>query len=219
MDHIKSWSRERRVIAKAEWMPGRGEDGANPRFVVTSLPASQIEARPLYERLYCARGDVENRIEECQLDLFADRTSRHTMRANQLRLWFAAMAHVLLAALRRIALAHTASPQPPAARSASSCSRSAPRFASVPGASASPWPQDVPTQPSSPALTPDYVPDPETQDPSPSRQQSRTRSSLHRTSAATATHARSHNTHSKAPRQTHPPLQMDQRYALVRNPG
>ena len=85
-------------------MPGRG---ANPRFVVTSLPASQIEARPLYERLYCARGDMENRIEECQLDLFSDRTSAHTMRANQLRLWFAAMAYVLLAALRRIALAHT----------------------------------------------------------------------------------------------------------------
>ena len=100
----KSWSRERRVVAKAEWMPGRG---ANPRFVVTSLPASQIEARSLYEQLYCARGDMENRIKECQLDLFSDRTSAHTMRANQLRLWFASMAYVLLAALRRIALAHT----------------------------------------------------------------------------------------------------------------
>ena len=85
-------------------MPGRG---ANPRFVVTSLPASQIEARSLYERLYCARGDMENRIKECQLDLFADRTSAQTMRANQLRPWFAAMAYVLLAALRRIALANT----------------------------------------------------------------------------------------------------------------
>ena len=100
----ESWSRERRLVAKAEWMPGRG---ANPRFVVTSLPASQIEARSLYERLYCARGDMENRIKECQLDLFADRTSAQTMRANQLRPWFAAMAYVLLAALRRIALAHT----------------------------------------------------------------------------------------------------------------
>ena len=100
----KSWSRERRVVAKAEWMPGRG---ANPRFVVTSLPASQIEARSLYEQLYCARGDMENRIKECQLDLFSDRTSAQTMRANQLRLWFASMAYVLLAALRRIALAHT----------------------------------------------------------------------------------------------------------------
>ena len=103
----ESWSRERRLVAKAEWMPGRGEDGANPRFVVTSLPASRIEARSLYEDLYCARGDMENRIKECQLDLFADRTSAHTMRANQLRLWFAAMAYVLLAALRRIALPHT----------------------------------------------------------------------------------------------------------------
>jgi len=103
----ESWSRERRVVAKAEWMPGRGEDGANPRFVVTSLGPERIEARSLYEQFYCARGDMENRIKECQLDLFADRTSAHTMRANQLRLWFAAMAYVLLAALRRIALAHT----------------------------------------------------------------------------------------------------------------
>ena len=65
---------------------------ANPRFVVTSLAPERIQARPLYERLYCARGDMENRIKECQLDLFSDRTSAHTMRANQLRLWFAAMA-------------------------------------------------------------------------------------------------------------------------------
>lgn len=102
-----SWSRRRRVVAKAEWMPGRGENGANPRFVVTSLPANDLDARTLYERVYCARGDMENRIKECQLDLFADRTSAATMRANQLRLWFASMAYVLLAALRRIALAHT----------------------------------------------------------------------------------------------------------------
>ena len=102
-----SWSRRRRVVAKAEWMPGRGENGANPRFAVTSLPAKDLDARTLYERLYCARGDMENRIKECQLDLFADRTSAATMRANQLRLWFASMAYVLLAALRRIALAHT----------------------------------------------------------------------------------------------------------------
>lgn len=104
---LDSWSRRRRVVAKAEWMPGRGEHGANPRFVVTSIPATQLDARTLYERLYCARGDMENRIKECQLDLFADRTSAATMRANQLRLWFASMAYVLLAALRRIALAHT----------------------------------------------------------------------------------------------------------------
>ncbi len=104
---LDSWSRRRRVVAKAEWMPGRGENGANPRFVVTSLSAKEIDARRLYERLYCARGDMENRIKECQLDLFADRTSAATMRANQLRLWFASMAYVLLSALRRIALAHT----------------------------------------------------------------------------------------------------------------
>ena len=104
---LDSWSRRRRVVAKAEWMAGRGENGANPRFVVTSLAAKQIDARSLYERLYCARGDMENRIKECQLDLFSDRTSAATMKANQLRLWFASMAYVLLAALRRIALAHT----------------------------------------------------------------------------------------------------------------
>jgi len=102
-----SWSRRRRVVAKAEWMPGRGEAGANPRFVVTSLPAREVDARTLYEDLYCARGDMENRIKECQLDLFADRTSAATLRANQLRLWFASMAYVLLCALRRIGLAHT----------------------------------------------------------------------------------------------------------------
>ena len=101
---LESWSGERRVVGKAEWMPGRG---ANPRFVVTSLSTAAIDRRELYEDLYCARGDMENRIKECQLDLFADRTSAQTMRANQLRLWFAAMAYLLLAALRRIALAGT----------------------------------------------------------------------------------------------------------------
>jgi Transposase DDE domain group 1 len=104
---LDSWSRRRRVVAKAEWMPGRGEAGANPRFIVTSLSASAIDARTLHERVYCARGDMENRIKECQLDLFADRTSAATMKANQLRLWFASMAYVLLAALRRIGLAHS----------------------------------------------------------------------------------------------------------------
>jgi hypothetical protein len=104
---LAGWSRRRRVVAKAEWMPGRGEAGANPRFVVTSLPAGRIAARQLYEEIYCARGDMENRIKECQLDLLADRTSAASMKANQLRLWFASMAYVLLAALRRIALAHT----------------------------------------------------------------------------------------------------------------
>jgi hypothetical protein len=99
----KSWSRERRVVAKAEWTGGE----ANPRFVVTSLTREEHEARHLYEKLYCARGEMENRIKECQLDLYADRTSAHTMRANQLRLWFASMAHVLISALRRLGLAHT----------------------------------------------------------------------------------------------------------------
>ncbi|MGE4221047.1 MAG: IS1380 family transposase [Alphaproteobacteria bacterium] len=103
----ESWSRRRRVVAKAEWMAGRGDRGGNPRFVVTSLKAGKFDARTLYERLYCARGEMENRIKECQLDLFADRTSSHTMRANQLRLWFASLAYVLLAALRRTGLAHS----------------------------------------------------------------------------------------------------------------
>jgi len=98
-----SWSRSRRVVGKAEVT--RGE--ANPRFVVTSLKSREVAAQYLYERIYCARGEMENRIKECQLDLFADRTSAATMRANQLRLWFAAMAYVLLCALRRIGLAHT----------------------------------------------------------------------------------------------------------------
>jgi hypothetical protein len=62
---LGSWTRHRRVVAKAEWMPGRGENGANPRFVVTSLPAKEVDARTLYERVYCARGDMENRIKEC----------------------------------------------------------------------------------------------------------------------------------------------------------
>jgi hypothetical protein len=80
---------------------------ANPRFVVTSLSRAEHQARHLYEKVYCARGEMENRIKECQLDLFADRTSAATMRANQLRLWFAALAYVLVCALRRLALQHT----------------------------------------------------------------------------------------------------------------
>jgi hypothetical protein len=93
----KSWSRSRRVIAKAESIP----DKDNPRFVVTSLRAG--EPRSLYEDLYCARGEMENRIKE-QLCLFSDRLSTETMRANQLRLYFSAMAYTLLEALRRLAL-------------------------------------------------------------------------------------------------------------------
>jgi Transposase DDE domain group 1 len=100
---LDSWSRKRRVVAKAEWTGGE----ANPRFIVTSLSRAETNGRLLYERVYCARGDMENRIKECQGDLFADRTSAATLRANQLRLWFASMAYVLLCALRRIGLAHT----------------------------------------------------------------------------------------------------------------
>jgi hypothetical protein len=98
-----SWSRRRRVVAKAEWTGG----AANPRFIVTSLKPAESEARRLYEAVYCARGEMENRIKECQGDLFADRISAATMKANQLRLWFASMAYVLLCALRRIGLRHT----------------------------------------------------------------------------------------------------------------
>ncbi len=137
---LDSWSRERRVVGKAEWMtpsmaeaddaaqrqkkktkkskkPGKANAAtapviplpgrANPRFVVTSLSAQEHEARTLYEKRYCARGEMENRIKECQLDLFADRTSSHTMRANQLRLWLASLAYVLVSALRRVGLAGT----------------------------------------------------------------------------------------------------------------
>jgi hypothetical protein len=100
---LDSWSRGRRVVAKAEWTGGE----ANPRFIVTSLPRALAAARFLYEDIYCARGDMENRLKECQGDLFADRTSAATMRANQLRLWFASFSYVLICALRRIGLAHT----------------------------------------------------------------------------------------------------------------
>ena len=100
---LDSWSRERRVIGKAEWTNGE----ANPRFIVTSLRAKEIDGRYLYEEVYCARGEMENRIKECQLDLFADRTSTATLAANQLRLWLASFAYVLVSGLRRIGLAHT----------------------------------------------------------------------------------------------------------------
>lgn len=100
---LDSWSRERRVVAKAEHL---GEK-SNPRFVVTSFSPEQWEARALYEDLYCARGDMENRIKEQQLDMFADRTSAHTMRANQLRLWFSSVAYVLMNLLRNFGLRGT----------------------------------------------------------------------------------------------------------------
>jgi hypothetical protein len=100
---LDTWSRRRRVIGKAEHLA----KGANPRFVVTSLKRKDIDAKTLYEQLYCARGEMENRIKEQQLDLFADRTSTATMAANQLRLWFSSFAYVLMAALRRLGLQHT----------------------------------------------------------------------------------------------------------------
>ena len=99
----KSWSRSRRVVGKAEHLP----KGANPRFVVTNLPSRRATAKRLYEQLYCARGEMENRIKEQQLGLFADRTSAATLRANQLRLYFASFAYVLMHALRRLGLAGT----------------------------------------------------------------------------------------------------------------
>lgn len=100
---LKSWSRSRRVVGKAEHL----EKGENPRFVVTSLSTEQVDARTLYEQTYCARGDMENRIKEQQLWLFADRTSCATMRANQLRLWFSSVAYTLMQALRRLGLKGT----------------------------------------------------------------------------------------------------------------
>ena len=98
----KSWSRRRRVVAKAEHL----EKGENPRFVVTSLSAEEWPAPELYEGLYCARGEMENRIKE-QLMLFADRTSTAYLRSNQLRLYFSSVAYVLLQMLRRLGLAGT----------------------------------------------------------------------------------------------------------------
>jgi hypothetical protein len=100
---LDSWSRERRVVAKAEHLA----KGANPRFVVTSLGAEDRAAKALYEEDYCGRGEVENRIKEQQLHLFADRTSAATMRANQIRLFFSSFAYVMLNALRRLGLAGT----------------------------------------------------------------------------------------------------------------
>jgi len=99
----ETWSRERRVVAKAEHLA----KGSNPRFVVTSLSVDDRAAQPLYERDYCGRGEMENRIKEQQLHLFADRTSAQTMRANQIRLFCSSIAYVLLGALRRLGLAGT----------------------------------------------------------------------------------------------------------------
>jgi hypothetical protein len=100
---LKSWSRRRRVVAKAEYLP----KGSNPRFVVSSIGKEQIAPQLLYEDEYCGRGDMENRIKEQQLYLFSDRTSSATMKANQLRLWFSAMAYVIINELRKRALQAT----------------------------------------------------------------------------------------------------------------
>lgn len=109
---LKSWDTERRVVAKAEHVPGK----ANPRFVVTSLPEWELtwdgeliwnDAQKVYEKLYCARGEMENRIKEQQLDLFADRTSTHYFKSNQLRMWMASVGYMALNALRRTALGGT----------------------------------------------------------------------------------------------------------------
>ena len=99
----ESWPRPRRVVAKAEYLA----KGANPRFVVTSLTAEQAPAQQLYETIYCARGEMENRIKEQQLGLFADRTSTAELRSNQIRLYFSSIAYCVLEALRRLGLAGT----------------------------------------------------------------------------------------------------------------
>jgi hypothetical protein len=99
----KSWSCERRVVGKAEYLA----KGANPRFIVTSIASEEKDARTLYEDFYCARGDMENRIKEQQLGLFADRTSTAWMRSNQLRLYFSSFAYILMQTLRRLGLQGT----------------------------------------------------------------------------------------------------------------
>ena len=101
---LKSWSRQRRVVGKAEHL----WKGANPRFIVTNLSSEEFSTRELYEGLYCARGDMENRVKEQQLDLFADRLSTHFMWSNQVRLWFSSVAYTLLQHLRRFGLEGTA---------------------------------------------------------------------------------------------------------------
>lgn len=105
-----SWARPRRVVAKAEHIDGK----ENPRYIVTSLSADVWTAQKLYEELYCARGDMENRIKE-QFHLFADRVSAATIRANQLRLYLSAMAYVLVSGLRRLGLKATGLAQAQAA--------------------------------------------------------------------------------------------------------
>ena len=100
---LTTWSKKRRVVAKAEHL----EKGSNPRFVVTTIEKKEAGARELYEDLYCARGEMENRIKEQQMGLFADRTSSHTLRANQLRLWLSSVGYLLMTEVRRVGLKET----------------------------------------------------------------------------------------------------------------
>ena len=98
-----SWSRARRVVTKVAY----NSQGLKIRFVVTSLKPNSVSPAKLYIEKYCPRGEMENRIKEQQLELFSDRTSTHTFEGNQLRLWFSAMAYVLMQALRQHSLART----------------------------------------------------------------------------------------------------------------
>src|SRR2546430_11348198 len=95
---LGSWSRRRRVVAKAEWTQGE----ANPRFIVTSLKRAEAGARQPHEDIYCAPGGMEKRIKECQLDLFSDRTSAAPMPPHQLRFWVASLALLLGCAFLRL---------------------------------------------------------------------------------------------------------------------
>jgi len=100
---LETWSCERRVVAKVEHLP----QGENPRYIVTSVPVQECEGQRLYEEIYCARGDMENRIKEQQLGLFADRTSTRRLAANQLRLYLSSFAYLMMETLRRVGLAGT----------------------------------------------------------------------------------------------------------------
>ena len=155
-----SWSRPRRVVAKAEWT----RDEANPRFIVTSLSRAE-EGRHLYEKVYCARGDMENRIKECQLDLYRSHLTA-TFRANQLRLWFFSVAYVCCAPCAASPCTTRRSPKRPAAPFVSSCSRSVRSCASASAASRLRWRQRV-RQPIPGAALPSVSPLPPTRGPRP----------------------------------------------------
>ena len=105
----RTWARPRRVIAKVEHKPGHQ---LRCRFLATSQDRHQVPPRELYEDTYCPRGDMENRIKDCQLDLFANRMSAHAYKPNQLRLLLAAFAYVLIDGIRRVALKRRRWPKP-----------------------------------------------------------------------------------------------------------